>query len=74
MYNIYIHDKVRVLGIGRNQHKKLCNLHSLIVNGWSITIRKVKILDNWGNFQLVKNWKYVKFDFQIKFYKPITNN
>ena len=33
MYNVHIHDKARVLGIGRNQNQKLCNLHSLIVNG-----------------------------------------
>ena len=57
MYNRYIHDKVRVLGIGGKQNKKLCNLHSLIINVWSITIGKAKILDNRGNFQYVKNWK-----------------
>ena len=33
MYNIHIHDEVRVLGIGRNQKQKLCNLRSLIING-----------------------------------------
>ena len=33
MYNTHIHDKVRVLGIGRNQNQTLCNMHSLIVNG-----------------------------------------
>ena len=51
MYNIHIHNKVRVLGIGKNQNQKLCNLHSLIINGCSITIKKVKILDNRVNFQ-----------------------
>ena len=33
MYNIHIHDKVRVLEVGRNQNQKLWNLHSLIING-----------------------------------------
>ena len=33
MYNVHIHDKVMVLGIGRNQNQKLYNLHSLIING-----------------------------------------
>ena len=51
MYNMYVHDKVRVLRIGRNQNQKLCNLYSLIINAWSITIGKVKILINRGNFQ-----------------------
>ena len=50
MYNIHIHDKVRVLGIGRNQNQKLCNLYSFIINGWNISIEKRKILDNQGNF------------------------
>ena len=68
MYNVHIHDKVMVLGIGRNQNQKLYNLHSLIINGWSITIGKVKILDNRGNFQYVKTEKNVKFYFHIKFY------
>ena len=53
MYKMQIHGKV--LGIGRNQNQKLWNLHSLIIIGWSITIGKVKILDNWGNFQWGKN-------------------
>ena len=51
MYNIHIYDKVRVLWIGKNQNQKLCNLYSLIINGWSITIGRVKIFDNWDNFQ-----------------------
>ena len=55
MYNIHIHVKVRVLEIGRNRNQKLYNLHALIINGRSITIGKVKILDNRGNFQQVKN-------------------
>ena len=55
MYNIHIHVKVRVLEIGRNRNQKLCNLHALIINGRSITIGKVKILDNRGNFQQVEN-------------------
>ena len=46
MYNIHIHDKVRVLGIRRNQYQKLCNLNSLIINGG-----KLKILDDRDNFQ-----------------------
>ena len=33
MYNIHIHDKVRFLDIGKKQNQKLCNLHSLIING-----------------------------------------
>ena len=33
MYNIHIHDKVRVLEIGRSQNQKLCNQRSLIING-----------------------------------------
>ena len=33
MYDIHIHDKVKILGIGRNQNQKLCNLHLLIING-----------------------------------------
>ena len=61
MYNVHIHDKVMVLGIGRNQNQKLYNLHSLIINGWSITIGKVKILDNRGNFQYVKTEKMLNF-------------
>ena len=59
MYNIHILDKARVLRTGRHQNQKLCNLHSLIITRRSITIGKVKIF---------------KFDFYIKFYKPITNN
>ena len=74
MCNIHIHVKVRVLEIGRNRNQKLCNLHALIINGRSITIGKVKILDNRGNFQQVENWKNVEFDFHIKFYKTVTNN
>ena len=49
--------------------QKLCNLHSLIINWWRITIGKGKILHDRG-----KKWKNVKFDFYIKFYKPTTNN
>ena len=33
MYNVHIHDKVMVLGIGRSPNQKLYNLHSLIING-----------------------------------------
>ena len=33
MYNVHIHDKVMVLGIGRDQNQKLYNLYSLIING-----------------------------------------
>ena len=51
MYSTHIHDKVRVLGIGKNQNQKLCNLDSLIINEWTITIGKVKIFGNRGNFQ-----------------------
>ena len=50
MYNIHIHDKVKVLGIARNQNQKLCNLYALIIKQWSISIDTVKILDNRGNF------------------------
>ena len=31
-YNVHIYDKVRVLGIGRNQNQKLCKLHSIIID------------------------------------------
>ena len=74
MYNIHIHDNVRTLGIGRIHDQKLCNLHSLISNGWSITDGKVKSLDNRGNFQEVKNWKDLQFDFHITFDRSITHN
>ena len=39
-----------MIGIGRKQNQKLRNLRSLIIDGLSITIGKVKILDNRGNF------------------------
>ena len=67
MYNIYVHDKVRVLGIQRSQNQKLCNLYSLIINEWSITIGKVKILDNQGDFQWVKNWKMLNLISMLNF-------
>ena len=37
-------------------------------------LEKKKTLNDRGNFQYVKNWKNVKFDFHMKFYKPIINN
>ena len=40
MYNIHIHDKVRVLGTERNQSQKLFNLHSLIINGEASSLEK----------------------------------
>ena len=68
MYNIHIHGKVRVIGIEKKQNQKWFNLHALIINGWSITIRKVKILDNRGNFRSAKNWKNFEFGFHFEFY------
>ena len=67
MYNIYVHDKVRVLGIQRSQNQKLFNLYLLIINEWSITIGKVKILDNQGDFQWVKNWKMLNLISMLNF-------
>ena len=40
MCNIHIHDKVSVLAIGGNQNQKLCNLHSLIINGQASQLEK----------------------------------
>ena len=60
------------LGIGTNQNKKLCNLHTLIINGWSIAIRKVipSIIE--ANF--IKWENEAKFDFYVKSYKLCSND
>ena len=70
MYNMHIHDKVRVLGVGRNQNRKLCDLYLLIINGWSWD--KAGIIE--AIFSRSKTEKNCKFDFHIELCKPITNN